>query len=128
LLAGCSQRASTRDDLAHTLVESHSALVSGRVAIETLHAHRTTSAAAETAVQDMARQIADAARALEPVTIGGSGDQSDRDLTLTAVDAGEAALLTARDQLADQGDADPAPLVAAAEQVDRALKQIRGSR
>jgi hypothetical protein len=128
LLAGCSQSAASRDDLDHALVESHSALVAAQMALDTLHHHRTTSAATEVAVQDMAQQIADAARALEPVTIGGSRDQGDRDLAFVAVTSGESALLTVRDQLSAQGEADPAPLAAAAARVDKALEQVRAGR
>jgi hypothetical protein len=127
-LAGCSQRAATQDDLDHALVDSHSALVTARIAIDTLHRGRTTSAAAQTAVEDMGQQIADAARALEPVKIGSGHDQTDRDLARAAIDAGEAALLTARDELKNRGDADPVPLDGATQQVDRALEQIRGAR
>jgi hypothetical protein len=127
-LAGCSQQSATQDDLDHALVESHSALVTARIAIDTLHSRRTTSAAAQTAVEDMGQQIADAAHALEPVSIRSSDDQADRDLALAAIDTGEAALLTARDELKARGDADPAPLDGATQQIDRALDQIRGGR
>jgi hypothetical protein len=101
------QRAAPQDCLEQGLVESHSALVTAWIAIDILHHRQTTSAAAPTAVEDMGQRIADAARALEPVCIGSSDDQTDRDLVLAAVDAGEAALLTARDELKVRGDTDP---------------------
>ena len=128
LLGGCSQQAATRDDLINALRESHSALVAARIALETLHRHRTTSAATEIALQDMSQEIADAAYTLGSVDIGSGPDQADRDLALAAVSNGEAALLTARDQFDIDGQADPAPLAAATNQVDRAVDQIRGRR
>jgi hypothetical protein len=82
----------------------------------------------ETLLEDMAEQIVDAERALEPVTIDSEHTQSVRDAALAAIHTGGAALLTSRDQLQQRGAVDnTADLEAAGHQVDSVLGQLRGS-
>ena len=68
LLCGCSQQAAATEDLIQALSESHSAIASSISAIELYDQQRSTRAATETVLGDMAEQIADAERALEPVS------------------------------------------------------------
>jgi hypothetical protein len=101
---GCSQQAQARDDLVHALAEAHSALGSASLTLDLLTESRITKAAAETAVDDMAQQISDAQRELEPITVDSDAQRADRDTTVQAVAAGFAALLLLRDQLQQEQD------------------------
>jgi hypothetical protein len=58
------QQAAATDDLIHALTDAHSAIASSIVGINLYHQHRSTRAATETLLEDMARQIADAERSL----------------------------------------------------------------
>jgi hypothetical protein len=128
LLSGCSQQAAATDDLIQALTESHSALASSVLGIQLYQQQRSTRAATETLLGDMARQITDAESALEPVKIDSPQLESDRDATLAAIHAGVAALLTSRDALEQRGSVDnTAALQDAGGQVDRLLTELRGS-
>jgi hypothetical protein len=129
LLEGCSQQAAATDDLIHALSESQSAIASSVLAIRLYAQHRSTRAATETVLGDMAGQIVDAERALEPVKIDSTQLQSDRDAALGAIHAGVAALLTSRDELQRHGTVgSTAGLESAGGQVDGVLGELRGSR
>lgn len=127
LLCGCSQQAAATEDLIHALSDAHSAIASSVLAIELYDQKRTTRAVTETLLGDMAEQMIDAERALEPVSIASEQTQADRDAALAAVQAGVAAVLTSRDQLEQQGAVDnTAALESAGQQVDAVLSQLRG--
>ncbi len=128
LICGCSQQSAATEDLIHALSEAHSAIDSSILAIELYEQQRSTRAVTETLLEDMAEQIVDAERALEPVTIDSEHTQSVRDAALAAIHTGGAALLTSRDQLQQRGAVDnTADLEAAGHQVDSVLGQLRGS-
>lgn len=111
----------------HALSDAHSAIASSVLAIELYDQKRTTRAVTETLLGDMAEQMVDAERALEPVSIASEQTQADRDAALAAVQAGVAAVLTSRDQLEQQGAVDnTAALESAGQQVDAVLSQLRG--
>jgi hypothetical protein len=127
LLCGCSQQAAATEDLIRALSDAHSAIASSILAIELYDQQRTTRAVTETLLGDMAEQMVDAERALEPVSIASEQTQADRDAALAAVQAGVAAALTSRDQLEQQGAVDnTADLESAGQQVDAVLSQLRG--
>jgi hypothetical protein len=127
LLCGCSQQAAATEDLIRALSDAHSAIESGILAIELYDQQRTTRAVTETLLGDMAEQMVDAERALEPVSIASEQTQADRDAALAAVQAGVAAVLTSRDQLEQQGAVDnTADLESAGQQVDAILSQLSG--
>ena len=127
LLCGCSQQAAATEDLIHALSDAHSAIASSILVIELYDQQRTTRAVTETLLGDMAEQMVDAERALEPVSIASEQTQADRDAALAAVQAGVAAVLTSRDQLEQQGAVDnTAALESAGQQVDAVLSQLRG--
>jgi hypothetical protein len=127
LLCGCSQQAAATEDLIRALSDAHSAIASSILAIELYDQQRTTRAVTETLLGDMAEQMVDAERALEPVSIASEQTQADRDAALAAVQAGVAAVLTSRDQLEQQGAVDnTADLESAGQQVDAILSQLRG--
>ena len=127
LLCGCSQQAAATEDLIHALSDAHSAIASSTLAVELYDQQRTTRAVTETLLGDMAEQMVDAERALEPVSIASEQTQADRDAALAAVQAGVAAVLTSRDQLEQQGAVDnTAALESAGQQVDAVLSQLRG--
>ena len=88
LLSGCSQQAAATDDLIQALTESHSALASSVLALQLYQQQRFTRAATETVLGDMAGQITDAERALEPVKINSPQSEADRDAALAAIHAG----------------------------------------
>jgi hypothetical protein len=128
LVGGCSQQAAATDDLIHALNDAHSAIASSILGIDLYDQHRTTRAATETLLDDMAKQIADAERSLEPVSVESEQTQAERDATLAAIHGGTAALLTSRDQLEQRGTvANAAELESAADQVDGLLDQLRAS-
>jgi hypothetical protein len=106
LFAGCSQQAAATDDLIHALSESHSAIASSLLAIQLYEQQRSTRAATETLLGDMAGQIADAQRALEPITIDSPQLQSDRNAVSDAIHAGATSLLSSRDELERSGAVD----------------------
>jgi hypothetical protein len=127
LLCGCNQQAAATEDLIHALSDAHSAIASSILAIELYDQQRTTRAVTETLLGDMAEQMVDAERALEPVSIASEQTQPDRDAALAAVQAGVASVLTSRDQLEQQGAVDnTAALESAGQQVDAVLSQLRG--
>ena len=127
LLCGCSQQAAATEDLIRALSDAHSAIASSILAIELYDQQRTTRAVTETLLGDMAEQMVDAERALEPVSIASEQTQADRDAALAAVQAGVAAVLTSRDQLEQQGAVDKtADLESAGQQVDAILSELRG--
>ena len=127
LLCGCSQQAAATEDLIHALSDAHSAIASSILAIELYDQQRTTRAVTETLLGDMAEQMVEAERALEPVSIASEQTQADRDAALAAVQAGVAAVLTSRDQLEQQGAVDnTADLESAGQQVDAVSSQLSG--
>jgi hypothetical protein len=127
LMCGCSQQAAATEDLIHALSDAHSAIASSILAIELYDQQRTTRAVTETLLGDMAEQMVDAERALEPVSIASEQTQADRDAALAAVQAGVAAVLTSGDQLEQQGAVDnTADLESAGQQVDAVLSQLKG--
>jgi hypothetical protein len=127
LLYGCSQQAAATDDLIQSLTEAHSAIASSLLGIELYEQHRSTRAVTETLLGDMVKQVSDAERSLEPVSISSEQIQSERDATLAAVHASAAALLTSRDQLEQHGAvANTADLETAAHQLDGLLDELRG--
>src|SRR5215217_5569517 len=103
LLCGCSQQAAATEDLIKALSDAHSAIASSILAIELYDQSRSTRAITETVLGDMAEQIVDAEKALQPVKIDSEQTQSDRDAALAAVHAGVAAVLTSRDELQMHG-------------------------
>ena len=128
LICGCSQESTATEDLIHALSEAHSAIASSVLGIELYDQQRSTRAVTETLLEDMAKQIVDAERALETVTIGSEQSQSERDDALAAIHTGAAALLTSRDQLQQRGAVDnTADLEAAGHQIDSVLGQLRGA-
>jgi hypothetical protein len=129
LLCGCSsQQAAATEDLIKALSDAHSALASSILAIELYDQERSTRAVTETVLGDMAEQIVDAEKALQPVKIDSEQTQSDRDAALAAVHAGVAAVLTSRDELQMHGAVEStAELESAARQVDSVLAELRGS-
>ena len=128
LVCGCSQQAAATDDLIHALTDAHSAVASSILGIDLYDQHRMTRAATETLLGDMAKQIADAERSLEPVSVESEKTQSERDAAQAAIHAGTVALLTSRDQLDQRGVVDNASdLESAAHQVDGLLDQLRAS-
>ena len=128
LVAGCNQQAAATDDLIHALTDAHSAIASSILGIDLYDQHRTTRAATETLLDDMAKQIADAERSLEPVSVTSEKTQAERDATQAAIHVGTAALLTSRDQLDQRGAVENvADLQSAAHQVDGLLDQLRAS-
>lgn len=77
----------------------------------------------------MAGQIADAQRALEPITIDSPQLQSDRNAVSDAIHAGATSLLSSRDELERSGAVDStAGLESAGSQVDSLLSELRSSR
>jgi hypothetical protein len=125
---GCSQQAAATDDLIHALTDAHSAIASSILGINLYDQRRSTRAATETLLDDMAKQIADAERSLEPVSVASEKTQLERDAALAAVHDGTAALLTSRDQLEQRGAVgNVADLASAGHQVDDLLGQLRGS-
>ena len=128
LLCGCSKQAAATEDLIQSLSEAHSAIASSILGIELYDQQRSTRAVTETRLGDMAEQIVDAERALEPVSIDSEKAAADRDAALAAVHAGVAAVLTSRDQLEQYGAVDStADLESAASEVDGLLDELRGS-
>jgi hypothetical protein len=128
LVCGCSQQAAATDDLIHALSDAHSALASSILGVNLYAQHRSTRAATETLLDDMAKQIADAERSLEPVSVASEKTELERDAALAAVHDGTAALLTSRDQLEQRGAVgNMADLASAVHQVDDLLGQLRGS-
>ena len=99
-LTGCSQHAATEDDLMQALTEAHSALGASVLALDQLDRGRTTRAAAQTALEDMSKQVSDAQHAIDPIKIGNDAEREDRDATSAALAGGAAATLNARDELA----------------------------
>jgi hypothetical protein len=130
LLYGCSsQQAAATEDLIKVLSDGHSAIASSILAIELYEQERSTSAATETVLGDMAEQIVDAERGLESVKIDSEQTQSDRDAALAAVHTGVTAVLTCRDELDTHGVVEStAELESAARQVDGVLAEFRGRR
>jgi hypothetical protein len=130
LLCGCSsQQAAATEDLIKALSDAHSAIASSILAIELYDQERSTRAVTETVLGDMAEQIVDAERALQPVKIDSEQTRSDRDAASAAVHAGVAAVLTSRDELQMHGAVEStAELESAARQVDSVLAELRGSR
>jgi hypothetical protein len=129
LLSGCSQQSAATDDLIHALTETHSAIASSILAVELYGQQRSTQAVTETVLGDMAKQAADAERALESVSVATEQIKSDRDAALAAIHAGVTALLASRDELEQRGAAaNTAGLESAAQQVDALLSELRGSR
>jgi hypothetical protein len=127
LVCGCSQQAAATDDLIHALTDAHSAIASSILGIDLYDQDRSTRAATETLLDDMAKQIADAERSLEPIGVD-SETQSERDAALAAIHTGGTALLTSRDQLDQRGAVDnTADLESAVHQVDDLLSQLRAS-
>ena len=125
-LIGCSQRASTRDDLRHALTSAHSAIASCLTALDLYQRGRSTRAATQTVLDDMSAEIADAQRQLETVRIGTDADRVERNMTAAVLDAGVTAVLDARDGLQLHGDTmgtRPA-LQAAGVDIDRLLHQL----
>ena len=92
LLCGCSKQAAATEDLIQSLSEAHSAIASSILGIELYDQQRSTRAVTETLLGDMAEQIVDAERALEPVSIDSEKAAADRDAALAAVHAGVAAV------------------------------------
>jgi hypothetical protein len=128
LLCGCSQKAAATEDLIQALSEAHSAIASSILGIELYDQQRSTQAVTETLLGDMAEQIVDAERALEPVGIDSQQTEADRDAALAAVHAGVAAVLTSRDQLEQHGAVDStADLESAGREVDGLLDELRRS-
>jgi hypothetical protein len=128
LVCGCSQQAAATDDLIQALTDAHSAIASSILGINLYDQHRSTRAATETLLDDMAKQIADAERSLEPVSVASEKTELQRDAALAAIDDGTAALLTSRDQLEQRGAVgNVADLESAGHQVDDLLGQLRGS-
>lgn len=128
LVCGCSQQAAATDDLIQALTDAHSAIASSILGVNLYAQHRSTRAATETLLDDMAKQIADAERSLEPVNVGSEKTELQRDAALAAVHDGTTALLTSRDQLEQRGVVgNVADLRSAAHQVDDLLDQLRGS-
>ena len=99
-LTGCGQHAATLDDLMHALTEAHSALGTSILALDQLDQGRTTRAAAQTALQDMSKQVSDAQHVIDPIKIGSDAEQADRDATSAALAGAATATLNARDALA----------------------------
>jgi soluble cytochrome b562 len=98
------------------------------LALQLYQQQRFTRAATETVLGDMAGQITDAERALEPVKINSPQSEADRDAALAAIHAGVAALLTSRDELEQRGSVgNMAALKDAGGQVDSLLAELRGS-
>lgn len=98
------------------------------LALQLYQQQRFTRAATETVLGDMAGQITDAERALEPVKINSPQSEADRDAALAAIHAGVAALLTSRDELEQCGSVgNMAALKDAGGQVDSLLAELRGS-
>lgn len=130
LLCGCSgQQAAATEDLIKALSDAHSAIASSILAVELYDQERSTRAVTETVLGDMAEQIVDAERALEPIKIDSEQTQSNRDAALTAVHAGVAAVLTGRDELHMHGAVEStAELESAAGRIDTVLAELRGSR
>jgi hypothetical protein len=128
LICGCSQEAAATDDLIHALTDAHSAIASSILGINLYDQRRSTRAATETLLDDMARQIADAERSLESVSVATEKTQLERDAALAAIHDGTAALLTSRDQLEQRGAVgNMAALESAGHQGDDLLGQLRGS-
>jgi hypothetical protein len=128
LLCGCSQKAAATEDLIQALSEAHSAIASSILGIELYDQQRSTRAVTETLLGDMAEQIVDAERALEPVGIDSQQTEAERDAALAAVHAGVAAVLTSRDQLEEHGAVDStADLESAGHEVDGLLDELRRS-
>jgi len=128
LICGCSQQAAATDDLIHALTDAHSAIASSILGVKLYDQQRSTRAATETLLDDMAKQIADAERSLEPVSVASEKTQLERDAALAAIHDGAAALLTSRDELEERGAVgNMANLESAAHQVDDLLGQLRGS-
>ena len=100
VLTGCSQHAATLDDLTHALTEAHSALGASILALDQLDRGRSTRAVAQTALQDMSKQVSDAQHMIDPIKIGSDAEQVDRDATSTALAGAATATLNARDTLA----------------------------
>jgi hypothetical protein len=116
------------DDLIHALIDAQSAIASSILGISLYHQHRSTRAATETLLDDMARQIADAERSLETVRVANEKTPLERDAALAAIHDGTAALLTSRDQFEQRGAVgNMADLESATHQVDDLLDQLRGS-
>jgi hypothetical protein len=67
------------------LNDAHSAIASSILGIDLYDQGRSTRAATETLLDDMARQIADAERSLEPVSVQSEKTQAERDAALTAI-------------------------------------------
>ena len=125
-LTGCSQHASTEDDLEHALTETHSALGTSVLALDQLDQGRTTRAATKTALEDMSRQVSDAQHAIDPIKVSSDAERADRDATSTALAVSAAAMLNARDEL-DLHDraVNPAELIAADATVTSLLDRLQ---
>jgi len=125
-LTGCSQHASTEDDLAHALTETHSALGTSVLALDQLDQGRTTRAATKTALEDMSRQVSDAQHAIDPIKVSSDAERADRDATSTVLAGRAAAMLNARDEL-DLHDraVNPDELIAADAAVTSLLDRLR---
>jgi len=125
-LTGCSQHASTEDDLEHALTETHSALGTSVLALDQLDQGRTTQAATTTALEDMSKQVSDAQHAIDPIKVSSDAERADRDATSTALAVSAAAMLNARDEL-DLHDraVNPAELIAADATVTSLLDRLQ---
>ena len=55
LICGCSQQAAATDDLIHALTDAHSAIASSILGVNLYDQHRSTRAATETLLDDMAK-------------------------------------------------------------------------
>ena len=125
-LTGCSQHASTEDDLEHALTETHSALGTSVLALDQLDQGRTTRAATKTALEDMSKQVSDAQHTIDPIKVSSDAERADRDATSTALAVSAAAMLNARDEL-DLHDraVNPAELIAADATVTSLLDRLQ---
>jgi len=125
-LTGCSQHASTEDDLEHALTETHSALGTSVLALDQLDQGRTTRAATKTALEDMSKQVSDAQHAIDPIKVSSDAERADRDATSTVLAGSAAAMLNARDEL-DLHDraVNPDELIAADAAVTSLLDRLR---
>jgi hypothetical protein len=104
-------------------------MASSLLAIQLYEQQRSTRAVTETVLGDMAGQIADAERAIEPITIDSPQLQSDWNAASTAIHAGVTSLLSSRDELERRGTADnTAGLESAGGEVDNLLRELRSSR
>ena len=110
----------------HALTEAHSALGASVLALDQLDQGRATRAVTKTALEDMSKQVSDAQHAIDPIKIGSDAERADRDATSTALAAGAAAVLSARDELAlHDRSVSPDELIAADAAVTSLLDRLR---